>query len=89
MSDAAAPPREHPLLGLGGRSIELSLAQGAHPDPNAFSLAVDELHRHVAAADLPGDQLASEGRWLLDLANDSEMPTAAREQLTDDLRRLG
>lgn len=44
-----APPHRgalHPAMGLGGRSLELSLAAHVLPDPGAFKPTVEQLHAH-------------------------------------------
>ncbi|MEY9851555.1 hypothetical protein ABH923_001233 [Leifsonia sp. EB41] len=83
-----SPPAEHPLLGLGGRSIELSLGADRPIDANAFELAVDELHDHVLREDEPSATLQVSAAWLSSLAEIDRMPPEARETLREDLERL-
>jgi len=83
----AAPPALHPSLGLGGRSIELSLALNVTPDPGAFQLAADDLHAHALHHDRDRDDLLQAGQWLR-----SHWPgpghATTLAQLDEDLHRL-
>lgn len=83
-----SPPAEHPLLGLGGRSIELSLGAGLPIDANAFELAVDELHDHVLREDESSTALRDSAAWLSSLAEIDRMPPEARKTLQEDIERL-
>jgi len=83
----AAPPALHPSLGLGGRSIELSLAADISPGPGAFLLAADDLHAHALNHDRDRDELLQAGQWLRSLWP-STGRTTALAQLDDDLGRL-
>ena len=74
MADSAPPAAEPPILGVGGRSIELSLGRGVSPDPNAFELAVDELHDQLVSRALPAADLRDAGQWLAALPNYADMP---------------
>lgn len=86
MADAA-PPAEHPVLGLGGRSIELSIGRGLVPDPGAFELAAADLHGHRLAGDVPDEDLRAAGRWLIGLWPAGVGP-ASLAQLRRDLEVL-
>jgi len=83
----AAPPALHPSLGLGGRSIELSLASNISPDPGAFLLAADDFHAHALRHGRDRDELLQAGQWLWSLWPSTDRATALA-QLDDDLDRL-
>lgn len=84
----SSPPAEHPLLGLGGRSLELSLGAGHPIDPNAFELAVEELHDRVLGGDGPREALRDAAAWLSSLSELDRMPPEARATLREDGERL-
>lgn len=83
----AAPPSLHPSLGLGGRSIELSLAAGVPPNSGAFLLATEDLHSHVLHHDRDRDELIRDGQWLRTIWPKTA-PTRALAQLDEDLHQL-
>ena len=83
----AAPPALHPSLGLGGRSIELSLASNISPEPGACLLAADDLHAHALRHDRDRDELLQAGQWLRSFWP-STGRAAALAQLNDDLDLL-
>jgi hypothetical protein len=88
MDSVAAPDANHPALGLGGRSIELSLGRGRPIDPDAFELAVIELHAHVFAKDWPLAALLESALWLRSLSETASVPPASRAQLDGDIAIL-
>jgi hypothetical protein len=80
-----APPVGHPLLGLGGRSIELSLAQGEPVSPDAVALAVQAL---CDASDTQGESVPEwkvdvrrAASFLLDAARDVQISPRVRHDL--------
>ena len=84
---SAAPAVLHPALGLGGRSIELSIASGVTPDPGAFELAAEQLHVHMGLQDHSGGDLLQSAQWLRDLwPFNASVPGLAR--LNNDLEEL-
>lgn len=84
----AAPPTLHPILGVEGRSIELSIASDVPPDPGAFELAAEHIHARVMQQDTePGDLLQA-ARWLRGLWP-LEAPASILARLDDDLEELG
>lgn len=87
-AESAAPPAMHPLLGLGGRSIELSLARGLSADEKAFQLATTELHERVTGGDTSADELRESARWLREVPNYMDMPEATRDLLSGDIAAL-
>jgi hypothetical protein len=89
MESVASPEANHPALGLGGRSIELSLSVGHQPDHEAFELAATELHSHVESADLPVADLVRDARWLISVSVAASITTASRAQVGSDLEALG
>jgi hypothetical protein len=88
IEETSAPPIAHPILGLGGRSIELSVALGRTPDPRAFQLAVQILHEHVEARDCPAEVARQAASWLRELPAYTEMPVTAREMLIETATEL-
>ena len=89
MASVASPEASHPALGLGGRSIELSISIGRELDPEAFELAAAELHSHVLSEDLPNAELLKDARWLMSLSGTDGIPPTTRRQLVDDMEALG
>ena len=87
-ASAASPPAEHPVLGVGGRSLELSLGLGVPIDPNAFELAVQELHDRVVGADEPQKTLLDAAAWLSSLSEIDRMPAEATRMLRENLEIL-
>ncbi|WP_374009791.1 hypothetical protein [Leifsonia sp. LS-T14] len=81
-------PAEHAVLGVGGRSIELSLAADLPIDPNAFGLAVEELHDRVLREAGPRVALRDAAAWLASLSEVDRMPPEARRTLAEVLERL-
>ena len=88
MASIASPEANHPALGLGGRSIELSLSVGRELDPEAFELAAAELHGHVLSKDLPTAELLEDARWLISLPGADEFPPTTRAQVVTDMQAL-
>ena len=88
MESVAPPDANHPALGLGGRSIELSLSVGRDIDPEAFELAVSELHSHVVKKDWPTAALLQDARWLMSLSGAASITPASRAQVNGDLDSL-
>ena len=88
MASVASPAASHPALGLGGRSIELSLSIGRELDPEAFELAAAELHSHVLSEDVPTAELLEDARWLMSLSGADGIPPTTRTQLVDDMEAL-
>jgi hypothetical protein len=88
LSNSAAPPVSHPVLGLGGRSIELSLERGERPDPKAFELAVLELHSRLNSGNASTADLLDAARWLSELSDAAEPNSTVRQSLEQDLSRL-
>ena len=84
----AAPPVFHPFLGLGGRSIELSIASNVPPDPGAFELAAEHVHAHVMQQDTGRSDLLQAARWLRGRWP-SEAPASVLARLDDDIVELG
>jgi hypothetical protein len=89
------PPFEHPILGLGGQSIELSLYVGHEVSPDAVVLAVDALHDLVEArrAGIPdgGSTPALEldaATFLEGVASTLEIPSDTLSTLAADSRYL-
>ena len=89
------PAFEHPILGLGGQSVELSLAVGRPVSPDAIVLAVDTLHDLVEArrAGIPdsGSSPALEleaASFLADVADDVTVPPDTLLTLAADSRYL-
>jgi hypothetical protein len=89
MASVASPEARHPALGLGGRSIELSLSVGRELDPDAFEIAAAELHSHVLSKDLPTAQLLQDARWLTSLSGTEGFPPTIRIQVDNDIEALG
>lgn len=81
-------PAEHPILGVGGRSLELSLGAKLPIDSNAFDLAVEELHDGVLREDEPREALRDAAAWLSSLSEVDCMPPEARKTLREDFERL-
>jgi hypothetical protein len=88
MESVAPPDANHPALGLGGRSIELSLSVGREIDPEAFELAASELHSHVVQKDWPTAALLQDARWLMSLTGVASITPASRAQVSGDLDSL-
>ena len=88
MASVTSPEANHPALGLGGRSIELSLSVGRALDPGAFELAAAELHGHVLGQDLPSADLLDDARWLVSLSGAEGIVPSTRTQLVDDIEAL-
>jgi hypothetical protein len=88
MADAA-PLAEHELLGLGGRSIELSMGRGKAPDPSALILAADVIHDRLEQELTAGTarDLLADAVWLRDAWPDGAAPNA-RSRLTTDMITL-
>lgn len=80
----AAPPALHPALGLGGRSIELSIASDVPPAPGAFELAAERLHDQMMQRDHDRDDLVRAAHWLRDLWP-QEASASVLARLDDDL----
>lgn len=87
-ASVASPPVEHPVLGVGGRSLELSLGLGVPIDPNAFELAVDELHDRTVRGDEPRRALLDAAAWLSSLSETDRIPSDAKRMLREDVERL-
>ncbi|WP_158865427.1 hypothetical protein [Leifsonia sp. AG29] len=87
-ASAASPPAEHPVLGVGGRSLELSLGLGVPIDPNAFELAVQQLHDRVIRGDEALTMLREAAAWLSSLSDIDRMPPEATRMLREDLELL-
>lgn len=85
---SGTPPALHPILGLGGRSIELSIAADVPPDPGAFELAAEHVHAHVVQQDDGRSELLQAAQWLRGLWP-SEAPASVLARLDDDLEELG
>ncbi|MFZ7086573.1 hypothetical protein [Curtobacterium sp. RRHDQ10] len=85
---SAAPPALHPILGLGGRSIELSIAADVPPDPAAFELAAEQVHAHLMQQDDRRIELVQAAQWLRDRWP-SNAPASVLARLDDDLEELG
>jgi hypothetical protein len=84
----AAPPALHPILGVGGRSIQLSIASDVPPDPGAFELAAEHIHTLVMQQDTERSDLLQAARWLRGLWS-PEAPASVLARLDDDLEELG
>lgn len=92
MDGLIAPPREHPSLGLGGRSIELSLALGEPVSPDAVALAAESLHAFAQRLraredDIGAGELAagrSAAAFLVHAARGVEIPEHVRHLLSED-----
>jgi hypothetical protein len=82
------PDANHPALGLGGRSIELSLSRGLPLDPGAFELAVNDLHDHLLAKDWPTAELLESALWLRSLFDESTTPAKSWTRLESDFANL-
>ncbi len=80
--------KDHPLLGVGGRSIELSLRMHLPVDPNSFELAAQALHDCVVSDDKDRAALLDAATWLSSLPEVELMPDAAKRSVQDDLSRL-
>lgn len=87
-ASATSPPAEHPVLGVGGRSLELSQGLGVPIDSNAFELAVQELHDRVIREDEPPRTLLDAAAWLSSLSEIDRMPAQATRMLQEDLELL-
>lgn len=85
---SAAPPVLHPILGLGGRSIELSIASDVPPNPGAFELAAEHVHAHVMQQDTARSDLLQAARWLR-ARWPLEAPASVLARLDDDIVELG
>lgn len=82
------PPVLHPSLGLGGRSIELSIASDVPPDPGKFELAAEHLHARVVQQDHGRSDLLQAAQWLRGLwPHEARASVLAR--LDDELVELG
>lgn len=82
------PPVLHPALGLGGRSIELSIASDVLPDPGAFQLAAEQLHAHIVLQDHSGGDLLRSAQWLRELWP-LDASLSGLSLLDEDLEELG
>jgi hypothetical protein len=89
MASVASPEASHPALGLGGRSIELSISAGRELDPEAFDLAAAELHGHILSEDVPTAELLEDARWLVSLSVADGVPPTTRTQVEQDMEALG
>src|SRR4051794_3606192 len=93
LSNLVAPPMEHPLLGLGGRSIELSRAQGTPVSPDAVVLASDALHvvvqrLHEAEPQARVDELRAGRRsaeFLAEAASGVDLSDEVRSSIAQDV----
>ena len=96
LRDLVAPPAEHRLLGLGGRSIELSRAQGLPISPDAVVLAADALHEvvqrmHDSEPHVPMDDLRAGRRsasFLAEAASGVDVPDDIRHSISRDAAAL-
>jgi hypothetical protein len=88
MATVATPEANHPALGLGGRSLELSISVGRELDPGSFELAAAELHNHVVSEDLPIAELLEDARWLISLSGAEGIPPMTRMKVVSDLTDL-
>jgi hypothetical protein len=80
--ERSAPPVEYPCLGLGGRSIELSIGEGVRPSSAAFELAADEIEAHVRDHDWDPVELRVAAAWLVERWPD-DAPIAVRQRLAE------
>lgn len=81
LADLAAPPVEHPVLGLGGRSLELSAGEGVPVSPDAFVLAVLELRSAVERGDGAPDGLRDAADYLHRIADGLDGEDDAKRML--------
>lgn len=75
-------------MGLGGRSIELSLCRGLPLDPGAFELAGKDLRDHLLAEVWPAAGLLESAFWLSSLCDESTTLAKSWTQLESEIANL-